>query len=186
LGYLLEHSDIVTMHVPLDKSTARMADAHFFSKMKPGAIFINASRGEVVDDHALLAVRRDLSALILDVWNGEPGEISRELVDAADIATPHIAGYSLEGKINGTSMVVRAFARHFGIGGLTSFIPECGQVPFIALRAEDGGYLDEGEVARRLLEHFPVYELDAALRSAPEEFEKIRSQYKYRREFRWR
>lgn len=186
LEYLLEHSDIISMHVPLDETTEGMGDRDFFSRVKPGAIFINASRGEVVVDEALEGRSSELSALILDVWNGEPGAISEELVAAADIATPHIAGYSYEGKINGTAMVVQAFARYFGIGELEGFAPEHTPVPQISFYRGDGRMRDRDEIAALLLERFPVYELDKALRSDPGSFEKIRAEYKYRREFRWR
>lgn len=186
LDYLLEHSDVVTMHVPLDTTTRGMAGKEFFSRIRPGSIFINASRGEVVDDSSLLAKRGELAALILDVWNGEPDAISQKLIAAADIATPHIAGYSFEGKINGTAMSVQAFARHFGIEPLMDFVPEHTPIPQIELRGADGGYLATDEVAGRLLEHFPIYDLDNALRSDPSAFEKIRGEYKYRREFVWR
>lgn len=177
LEHLLRNSDIVTMHVPLDEVTRGMADSHFFSLMKPGAIFINASRGEVVCDEALIAKRQELGALILDVWNGEPDNISGELIDAADIATPHIAGYSYEGKINGTAMIVQAFAAHFGIDDLRNYTPEHTPTPKIDIDGMDG---------TPLLELFPIYELDGALRGDPSSFEKLRSEYKYRREFRWR
>lgn len=186
LEHLLEHSDIISMHVPLDGTTEGMCDRDFFSRMKPGAIFINASRGEVVVDEALKGRCGELSALILDVWNGEPGAISQELVAAADIATPHIAGYSYEGKINGTAMVVQALARHFGIGELSEFAPEHTPVPQVSFYREDGRMRDRDEIASLLLERFPVYELDKALRSDPGSFERIRAEYKYRREFRWR
>lgn len=186
LEYLLENSDIITMHVPLDSTTRGMADHNFFSRIAPGAIFINASRGEVVCDEALLAKMGELAALILDVWNGEPKGISRELVAAADIATPHIAGYSYEGKINGTALSVQAFARHFGIRELMDFTPEHTPVPRIGLRGESGEPLEVAEVASRLLAAFPIYELDAALRDDPDSFERLRSEYKYRREFVWK
>ena len=119
LDYLLENSDVVTLHVPLDETTRGMADANFFARMKPGAIFINSSRGEVVDEAALLANIRKLAAVVLDVWVGEPN-INKELLQSAFIATPHIAGYSAEGKIKGTQMVVEAIRRYMRDNGLTA------------------------------------------------------------------
>lgn len=119
LDYLLENSDVVTLHVPLDETTRGMADANFFARMKPGAIFINSSRGEVVDEAALLANIHKLAAVVLDVWVGEPN-INRELLQSAFIATPHIAGYSAEGKIKGTQMVVEAIRRYMRDNGLTA------------------------------------------------------------------
>ncbi len=119
LDYLLENSDVVTLHVPLDETTRGMADANFFARMKPGAIFINSSRGEVVDEAALLANIHKLAAVVLDVWVGEPN-INRELLQSAFIATPHIAGYSAEGKIKGTQMAVEAIRRYMRDNGLTA------------------------------------------------------------------
>ena len=119
LDYLLENSDVVTMHVPLDETTRGMADASFFARMKPGAIFINSSRGEVVDEAALLANIHKLAAVVLDVWVGEPN-INKELLQSAFIATPHIAGYSAEGKIKGTQMAVEAIRRYMRDNGLTA------------------------------------------------------------------
>lgn len=119
LDYLLENSDVVTLHVPLDETTRGMADANFFARMKPGAIFINSSRGEVVDEAALLANLHKLAAVVLDVWIGEPN-INKELLQSAFIATPHIAGYSAEGKIKGTQMAVEAIRRYMRDNGLTA------------------------------------------------------------------
>ena len=119
LGYLLENSDVVTLHVPLDETTRGMADASFFARMKPGAIFINSSRGEVVDEAALLANIHKLAAVVLDVWVGEPN-INKELLQSAFIATPHIAGYSAEGKIKGTQMAAEAIRRYMRDNGLTA------------------------------------------------------------------
>ena len=119
LDYLLDNSDVVTLHVPLDETTRGMADASFFARMKPGAIFINSSRGEVVDEAALLANIHKLAAVVLDVWVGEPN-INKELLQSAFIATPHIAGYSAEGKIKGTQMAVEAIRRYMRDNGLTA------------------------------------------------------------------
>ena len=97
LDELLQKANIVTLHVPLDDTTRAMAGEDFFEKMLPGTIFINASRGEVVDEHALLHYRPKLGALVLDTWCNEPSPDSK-LIEICDIATPHIAGYSYQGK----------------------------------------------------------------------------------------
>lgn len=184
LDYLLENSDIVTMHTWLDSSTYNMADAGFFSKMKDGAVFINASRGEVVDDAALLDNAGRFCAVILDVWNGEP-QINRRLLQAADIATPHIAGYSYEGKVNGTTMAVRGVARHFNIEALTGFVADMDLVNKNtgSENCIDFCGLNKKQVSEQLTDIFPIFELDSDLRNNPENFEKIRSNYNYRREF---
>ena len=182
---IYENCDIISLHVPLLDDTKGMINKETIAKMKDGAIFINSSRGEVVVDEALLKFVGKMNGVILDVWNGEPGAIPRDLIAVADIATPHIAGYSYEGKINGTAMSVQAFARHFGIAELVDFVPEHTPVPKLELRTQDGTFLPTGDVAKRLLERFPIYELDGALRNDPASFEKIRAEYKYRREFVW-
>ena len=120
LDTLLEQSQVITLHVPLDSTTRGMASEAFFEKMQPGAIFINAARGEVVDESALLHARPKLGALILDTWCNEP-DVNPNLIEVCDIATPHIAGYSYQGKQNGTAMAVQALARHFGIEALKDF-----------------------------------------------------------------
>lgn len=180
---LLADSDIISCHVPLDSSTFRMVDASFMEKLKPGAILINACRGEIFKDEDVLAYADRLSALILDVWNGEPCGIRRELLDAADIATPHIAGYSYEGKVNGTAMAVRSLARYFGIGPLYDFMPDSEPCPEISLPTYIGTMDEQAEFASTLLSVFPVTDLDMALRSDPAAFESLRSGYVYRHEF---
>ena len=97
LEHLLTESDIVTLHVPLAENTWGMANADFFTLMKPGAIFINAARGEVVNEEALLEAAPKMGAIVIDTWNHEPS-VNEELIDVVDIATPHIAGYSYQGK----------------------------------------------------------------------------------------
>lgn len=179
LDYLLKNSDIVTMHTWLDSKTRGMADADFFAKMKDGAIFINASRGEVVDDDALLQNIGRFDAVVIDVWNGEPS-INPDLLEKADIATPHIAGYSYEGKLNGTSMAVRSLAKYFGIEELKDFEVEA-ESPNTNLLSFYGS--DNGEICRQLTGFFPIFEDDSNLRQNPHDFEKLRSNYKYRREF---
>lgn len=158
LPELLEKSDIVTLHIPLWPENRDFADAAFFAQLRPGASFINASRGEVVDEDALLASRTKLDRLVVDVWKNEP-DINLALLAAADIATPHIAGYSIQGKINGTQAVVRAVGDSFGIESLKSFV-----VKDIALPQEPYDILAD----------------DAALRRDPASFEFLRSHYRYR------
>ena len=179
LEYLLEHSDIVTMHTWLDAATRGMASAKFFDTMKAGAVFINASRGEVVDEKALLDAVDKFSAVVLDVWNHEP-EIDRNLIQKVDIATPHIAGYSYEGKVNGTEMSVRAVAEYFGITPLKAFETFKNDYKRIYL---DFRGVNNLQISKKLTEIFPIFEDDFNLRNNPESFEKLRNNYNYRREF---
>lgn len=189
LDYLLENSDVVTLHVPLDETTRGMADANFFARMKPGAIFINSSRGEVVDEAALLANIHKLAAVVLDVWVGEPN-INRELLQSAFIATPHIAGYSAEGKIKGTQMAVEAIRRYMRDNGLiastaagttpalggTCSIPEEQPIP-VDFRGKN---IDE--ISQMLESIFPIQELSDSLKANPHTFEEMRNNHNYRHE----
>jgi len=105
---LLEACDLVTLHVPLLRdgpdATVRLLDRARLALLRPGAVLVNASRGEVIEPAALLEARARLSALALDVFPGEPRP-EPALVAACTIATPHIAGHSLDGKLNGTRMI---------------------------------------------------------------------------------
>jgi erythronate-4-phosphate dehydrogenase len=177
LDELLARADIVTMHVPLTDATRGMADAAFFGKMHPGAAFINTSRGEVVDEAALLDCRARLGFLALDVWQGEPA-INMALLQAADIATPHIAGYSLPGKRKATTMAVRALAAFFGIDALRSF-SAAAPGEEIALAATTLGE----DLQAHLSPIYAIMDDDAALRAGPERFEQLRNSYALRNEF---
>jgi erythronate-4-phosphate dehydrogenase len=112
--------DFITLHTPLtfegiDK-TFHLADEKFFKSLKAGCVFINAARGEVADGGALKASIQSgrLGAAVLDVWENEPN-IDCELLRLVDISTPHIAGYSLDGKIAGMIMVYNAACQYFGL-----------------------------------------------------------------------
>lgn len=181
LDTLLEQSQVITLHVPLDSTTRGMASEAFFEKMQPGAIFINAARGEVVDESALLHARPKLGALILDTWCNEP-DVNPNLIEVCDIATPHIAGYSYQGKQNGTAMAVQAVARHFGIGALLDFAPQTETEALKPVSVHLQGRT-QGEIAAILQYNYPIFTDDFLFRSNPGSFELLRSEYNYRREF---
>ncbi|MBR2608321.1 MAG: 4-phosphoerythronate dehydrogenase [Bacteroidales bacterium] len=181
LDYLLAHSQIVTMHTPLDETTRGMADEDFFLKLQPGTIFINASRGEVVDEAALKAAYPKLGAAILDTWNNEP-DVDEELVDMVDVATPHIAGYSFQGKQNGTASAVQSVARYFGITGLYDFYP-ANDIPDHEPILLDLKGKKQGEIAAVIQYNYPIFTDDFRFRMEKGNFEKMRSNYQYRREF---
>ena len=180
LDYLLANSNIVTMHTPLDETTRNMADAQFFSLMRPGTFFINASRGEVVDEAALMESIPKLGPVIIDTWCNEP-HINLELMDMVDIATPHIAGYSLQGKMNGTASSVQAVARHFGIVELFDFYPKSDLPEHQPVKLDLRGK-NQGEITAVFQYNYPIFTDDFMFRMAPQDFEKMRSNYKYRRE----
>ena len=179
LDYLLANSQIVTMHVPLEESTRKMADQAFFALMQPGSIFINASRGEVVDEDALKFAFPKFGAVVIDTWNNEPN-VDEELVEMVDIATPHIAGYSYQGKQMGTAMAVRAVARHFGIKELYDFFPE--DEPDHEPLLLDLTGKNHGQIAAVFQYNYPIFTDDFRFRMEPHKFEKLRSEYQYRRE----
>ena len=116
---LISTSDIICLHTPITKvgafPTHHMFNSEVLSKIKPGALLLNAGRGGVIDNKALLAhLRTDAPLQVaLDVWESEP-QLDLDLMALVELATPHIAGYSLEGKTNGTQMVFDAFLTFLG------------------------------------------------------------------------
>ena len=181
LDFLLRNSDIVTMHVPLNPGTRDMADAKFFSKMKLGAIFVNAARGEIVVEQDLLEASGKMGAIVLDTWRNEP-DVNRELLEKASIATPHIAGYSFQGKLLGTSMAVRSLARYLGIKDLYEFFPNTDEEIKDAVKLDLRGR-SEGQIASMIQYNYPIFTDDFMFRVNPGDFEKLRENYHYRREF---
>jgi erythronate-4-phosphate dehydrogenase len=119
LEEIVQRCDVISLHTPLDK-TGEHPSWHLFDKarlqqLKPGSWLINASRGAVVDNAALYDVlldREDLQA-VLDVWEGEP-TVNTALADLCVIGTPHIAGYSLDGRQRGTSQIYQALCSYLG------------------------------------------------------------------------
>ncbi|MCW6032652.1 4-phosphoerythronate dehydrogenase PdxB [Pantoea sp. JK] len=186
---LVAQADILTFHTPLFKDgpykSWHLADAALLMALKPNTILINACRGPVVDNAALLEVlkmRHDLS-VVLDVWEPEP-DLSLELLDKVDIATAHIAGYTLEGKARGTTQVFEAWCDFIGQPqqvALESLLPapEFGSV---TLR----GKLDQPTLKRLVHLVYDVRRDDAPLRKVaakPGEFDRLRKQYEERREW---
>ena len=180
LEHVLENSQIVTLHVPLDDITRGMAGHRFFAMMQPGSIFINASRGEVVNEESLKATLPKFGAVVIDTWNNEP-KVDVELVDMVDIATPHIAGYSYQGKQMGTAMAVQAVANYFGIEELKNFFPESDVSDHEPVLLDLHGK-NHGQIAAVFQYNYPIFTDDFRFRMEPHKFEKLRSEYQYRRE----
>ncbi len=117
---VLAVADLISMHVPLTDTgphaTRDMANHRFFEAMKPGAFFLNAARGEIMDSDALLTALEHgiVRQAVLDVWENEPA-IRKDVLDAVDIGTPHIAGYSYEGRLNGTRMVYEELCHYLEV-----------------------------------------------------------------------
>ncbi|GIZ12051.1 4-phosphoerythronate dehydrogenase PdxB [Pseudomonas sp. NCCP-436] len=116
LQRILETCDVISLHTPLDAGTWHLFDESRLDALRPGSWLINASRGAVVDNRALrrlLPQRPDLK-VVLDVWEGEP-QVDVELAALCELATPHIAGYSLDGKLRGTAQIYQACCRALGL-----------------------------------------------------------------------
>ena len=120
LQQVLTECDVISLHTPLERlgehPTYHLFDHARLAALKPGSWLINASRGAVVDNQALrelLPQRSDLQ-VVLDVWEGEP-QADVELAALCRIATPHIAGYSLDGKLRGTAQIYQALCQHLGV-----------------------------------------------------------------------
>jgi len=193
LDRLLAESDIVTCHVPLTRegpdATYHLLRAEQFARMRPGTIFINAARGPVLETDALLAALGSrVSHAVIDCWEGEPA-YRADLLARADLATPHIAGHSYEGKVNGTAIVYRRACEFFGREPACAF--ELPPPPVPLLEADASGRRDE-DVLRDLV--LRVYDIaadserlkascvqDAAARAAA--FDAQRGSYPMRREF---
>lgn len=111
LDEIAHNCDIITFHVPMDKTTYHLCNEHFLSRCKPDALIINAARGGVVDEHALL---RSGHPFILDTWENEP-DINPDVLAKALLASMHIAGYSVQGKRNASQMCLDAVAGQFGL-----------------------------------------------------------------------
>lgn len=188
--------DFTTLHTPLtfegvDK-TYHLADEKFFKSLKERCVFVNASRGGVVDSEALKRAIRSgrLRAVVLDVWENEPN-IDIELLEMVDIGTPHIAGYSLDGKIAGMIMIYKAVCEYFRLNtkfDIEDFLPE----PTVGrLRIETSTDNEQDALADAVQKIYDVREDDVRLRRVLEKsvekrgefFDGLRKNYPVRREF---
>lgn len=188
LSEIMKKADIITLHVPLnmqgEDATFHLANAHFFEALERQPIVINSCRGEVLDTlSAKIALRNDqISGLVIDCWENEP-DIDRELLEIVDLATPHIAGYSKDGKANGTSMSIQAVSRFFDLG-IDNWQAQQVELPQTTLIELDGWNLSNEEIlAKAVLATYDIRNDDAALRKNPELFEKLRGDYPVRREY---
>jgi erythronate-4-phosphate dehydrogenase len=189
LDEVLEKCDIVTLHVPLIESgidkTAHMVNDDFINKMKPGAILINSSRGKVVDEQAVRNHREKLGGLVLDVWAHEPS-ISCETLDLATIATPHIAGYSFDGKVRGTEMIYEAACDYFHKEKTWNGQAHVGIKPEKTIDVRTSA----APILKAIEQAYPIMSDDTRLRKIKDEqnrgayFDSLRKNYTKRLEFR--
>lgn len=188
-------SDIITLHVPLTEQgaypTRNMVDRQFLARLKPGAILLNTSRGEIADEQALMEFldANPANSLVMDVWHNEPW-INTSLLRRAAIATPHIAGYSTDAKIRGTWTVFKETCRFFGITCPVSVlpVPPAGRMNRIEMNGTDS---DMDVVQAAVLAAYDVRADSAGLRQVllldedarGDFFSGLRNNYPLRREF---
>lgn len=177
LETLLREADAVTLHTPLTRSgnhpTFHLIGERELELMKPEAILINSSRGPVADNAAWARrLGKGKGRAFVDVWEGEPA-IHRPLLELAEIATPHIAGYSFEGKQRATRMALEALGSHFGFTPDISGLQGQYESPTRPFSDSD---------IRLLSDSYDPEADTLALRADPESFETLRSNYNYRKE----
>ena len=177
LQTLAQCCDVITFHTPLvrqgDFPTFHLADESFFASLQRQPYIINTSRGEVIDENALRkALNKGLiKDAVIDVWEHEPN-IALDLLNRIFIGTPHIAGYSADGKANATRMTLEAFCKFFGKEmKFTILPPDMPHPPF-----------DSNEAIRQLQIYDPRRDC-TELRNHPEQFEQLRGDYPLRREY---
>ncbi len=188
LKKLVRDSDIITLHVPLNLSgrdaTFHLAGREFIEAMKRGSFLFNTSRGGITDEEEVKRAlwNGHLKGYVADVWSCEPAA-DKELIEMAEIATPHIAGYSADGKLNGTRMVLKAFADHFKLRV---------ELPGMAVLQRPANEIiklnDSGDTTIEVLNQMvtSTYNIAAESRqfkSDPDKFEVFRNNYPLRREF---
>jgi len=188
LKTIQQEADIITFHVPLNMSgedaTFHLANAEFLAELKKQPLLINSCRGEVFDTEAIKAAKKSglISGLVIDCWENEPS-LDLELLEMADFGTPHIAGYSKDGKANGTMMSVQAVSRFFNLG-LDDWKPSGVEPPENAIISTDGNQRREYSIlAEVILSTYDIENDDNELRRDTLSFEKLRGDYPVRREF---
>lgn len=185
LATIAAEADIISFHTPLTKEgdfpTYHLADRTFFRSLKKRPWFINASRGAVHDTEALLEAKKEgrVAEMIIDCWENEPG-IDRELLALSTLASPHIAGFSADGKANGTRMCLEAIGQFFNkeIEKIDLVTPPAPANPVIDLDLFPHNRIEEA-----ILTSFNPLVVDKALRESPEKFEWFRNHYDHPREF---
>ena len=185
--------DFITFHTPLTKTgfdkTFHLLNEKLIDSMKDGVVLINSSRGAVADTKALKkAVKaKKIAAMMLDVWEDEPN-IDLELVEIADIVTPHIAGYSFDGKIAGMMMIYDAACKYFAVApqfSIEPFLPSP-VVPTLDLNQFDDSQLSTQQIVKNV---YNIRNDDQRLRQIANQvdrgayFTKLRKEYPIRREF---
>ena len=175
LETIARECDVITFHTPLSRegkyATFHLVNDEFLLSLKRTPYIVNSSRGEVVDTDALLAALATgkVRDVVIDTWENEP-DINQELLDAAFLATPHIAGYSADGKANATRMSLEALCRFFHIEATFDIIPEKVDIHFSTDKEE------------AFLQAYNPKRDSEWLKESPQKFEWFRGNYPIRRE----
>lgn len=194
LDTLAEQADILTFHVPMTREgpypTWHMAGSRLLDSLKRGCILINAARGSVIDSQAFKSavLSGKVAHSVIDTWEAEPG-IREDILDIVDIASPHIAGHSYEGKVMGTVLVYRKACRFLGIEPAwdhEALMP----APVVPEINTDCLGLSHEEALRRIVSSvYDICEDDRNLRAGKgnmaAHFDALRKNYRMRREFRF-
>jgi len=188
LRTIQQQADIISFHVPLNMEgadkTNHMVDEDFLGGLERKPLLTNTCRGEVFDTHAVLQAigEKQISGLVIDCWENEP-ELDLNLLNLVDYGTSHIAGYSKDGKANGTKRSVQAISRFFGLG-IDNWEPPRVEPPPNSIITLDGSNLTEESIlATAVLATYEIEQDDRALRDNPQLFELLRGDYPVRREF---
>lgn len=185
LDTIAAQADIISFHTPLTKegrfATRHLAGEAFFNKLQKKPWLVNASRGAVHDTTALIKAQKEgkVSELILDCWENEP-DIDRGLLNHTAIATPHIAGFSADGKANGTRACLENIEAFFGIKieKIGEVVPPPPENPVIDLDTFPAHRIEQA-----ILTSFSPSFIDKALREETDKFEWFRAHYNHPREF---
>jgi len=188
LKQVMDEADIITLHVPLnmkgEDATFHLGNEEFLSGLKRKPIIINSCRGEVVDTQSVKSALKgnQISGFVCDCWENEP-DIDLELLALTEIATPHIAGYSKDGKATGTQMSVHAISQYFGLE-LENWQPSGVEQPTNPVFELDGAGQSEKEIiAKAILHTYDIRNDDQDFRKNTVQFEQLRGDYPTRREF---
>lgn len=188
LERIMQESDIISFHIPLTMTgqdkTFHIVNDLFINDLRKKVHLINTSRGGIIEEEALKNAigSGKLGSVVLDVWENEPS-IDKYLLEMVNIATPHIAGYSLDGKANGTKMSVRALSRFFNLG-LDNWTPDAIPAPLDKnIFIDATGKNPEIIIAEAVLKTYNILDDDATFRKSIISFEEQREYYPPRREY---
>jgi erythronate-4-phosphate dehydrogenase len=179
LRKLIDHSDIITVHTPLlltgPNATYHLVNREFIVSTKPNAVIVNSSRGAVIEPGTLhRTVEKRKRNFVIDTWNNEP-DIDRTVLEGALLATPHIAGYSLQGKATATAMIVDGLAQCLRLP-LRGWYPE-------GVAHSMARPITWNEMCATIPQYFDIAAQSSELKYSPTDFENFRNNYAYRIEY---